>query len=435
MRTPLTLITIPILSATLLAGCASSGSASTASSNTTRSTTATASKSNTTPSDTSLSIREVFGDPAKPTTNLPARPEGWAHGPTSTSTVINPSSSSQTPSDSRSGTPATNRRVDLIGLYGEAISDSDDYDRSRPGRANISQVSFAVEGACFDPALNHKGTHIAFASTMHRDASDIYIKSINGTTVTQITSDPSDDVMPAFHPDGRRIAFASNRSGTWDIYITSIEGGAPVQVTNDPDAQIHPSFSPDGRMLAYCKYSSQSGRWEIWAVDLENPGVRTFLEYGMFPQWSPDIASSKLLFQRPRQRGSRLHGIWTIDYRNGEAINPTEIVSAANAAVINPSWSPDGRRIVFVSVLDPDGATDGRPDQSDVWMINVDGSNRIKLTDNQFANFQPVWASDGRVYFVSNRSGIDNIWAISTERAISMPRGREMAGADVDQDR
>jgi TolB protein len=326
------------------------------------------------------------------------------------------------------------RRVGMIGLYGEGISNGETRDQSRPGRANIAQISFAVEGACFDPTVNRDGTHIAFASTMHRDASDIYIKAVNGTTVTQITSDPSDDVMPAFHPDGDRIAFASNRAGKWDIYMTSISGGSPVQLTNDADQEIHPTFSPDGRMLAYCKFSTQSGRWEIWAIDLENPGVRKFLEYGMFPQWSPDVANNKLLFQRARQRGSRLHGIWTIDYRDGEAVNPTEIVSAANAAVINPSWSPDGRRIVFVSVLDPDRAVDGRPEQSDLWVVNVDGSHRVKLTDSQFANFQPIWATDGRVYFVSNRSGSDNIWAIATHNTTETTR-RDIGVVGVDPSR
>lgn len=377
-----------------------------------------------------MSIEEVFG-PDWATADRPRRDTGSTPTERQFTSVDLPTYSSPTaPPTSRS---RSGGNVGLIGLYGEGVSDSNTSDAARPGRANIAQVSFAVEGACFDPSVNRQGTHIAFASTMHRTSSDIYIKSISGTTVTQITSDPGDDVMPAFHPDGNRIAFASNRGGKWDIYITSTDGGAPVQITNDPDPEIHPTFSPDGRMLAYCKFSSQSGRWEIWAVDIENPGVRKFLEYGMFPQWSPDVASSKILFQRARQRGSRLHGIWTIDYRNGEAINPTEIVSAANAAVINPSWSPDGRRIVFVSVLDPDNGPAERPEQSDIWVVNVDGSGRTMLTDNQFANFQPIWASDGRVYFVSDRSGVDNIWAISTDRATNVMRGgTEFAGVDGD---
>lgn len=404
------LMILPLLTAALIAGCGS-----------TPKTTSTTSPADPPPAaEPSLTVEEVFGDDW----NSSAQPRQAAFSSPSTNALA-AIETSPTSSD-----PHNTRDFSLIGLYGEGIVESDSTDIQRPGRANLAQISFASEGACFDPAINRQGTLIAFASTMHRATSDIYIKSVSGTTVTQITSDPGDDVMPAFHPDGRQIAFASNRNGNWDIYISSVDGGAAVKITDDPDPEIHPSFSPDGRMLAYCKLSSQSGRWEIWAVDIENPGVRQFLEYGMFPQWSPDVANSKILFQRPRQRGSRLHGIWTIDYRNGEAINPTEIVSAANAAVINPSWSPDGKRIVFVSVIDPETAE--RPDQSDIWVINVDGSSRAMLTDNQFANFQPVWATDGRVYFVSNRSGVDNIWSISTGRATdNMPPRTDYAGVDV----
>jgi Tol biopolymer transport system component len=146
--------------------------------------------------------------------------------------------------------------------------------------------------------------------------------------------------------------------------------------------------------------------------------VRHFLDYGVFPSWNPEVAKNKILFQRARQRGSRDYSIWTVDYVNNEATSPTEIVSAANAALINPTWSPDGSRIAFVTVAEPSDHAGDKPTQSDLWVVNIDGSGRTSLTNGQFTNFQPVWATTGTVYFVSNRSGIDNIWAVSTSRAI-----------------
>jgi TolB protein len=350
------------------------------------------------------------------------------------------SAAEQRPLESQTETAAATRRAPappssaanptLVRLFGElpegrtVVPDS-----LRPvesGGGSLSQVSFAVEGACFDPAVDPTGTRIAFASTMHSPAANIYIKPVTGATVTQLTSGPSDDVMPAFDPSGTRVAFASNRSGQWNIYVTSIGGGLPAQLTSDGDPEIHPTWSPDGKMIAFCRFSSQSGRWEIWALDVDSPGVRHFLDYGMFPKWSPNAERSRILFQKPRQRGSRLHGVWTIDYANGQAMHPTEIVSAANAAVINPAWSPDGRRIVFVTVVEPErglptlstparAASIAGPEHSDIWVINADGSGRVRLTDGQHANFQPAWGADGRIYFVSNRSGVENIWAAVEE--------------------
>lgn len=310
-------------------------------------------------------------------------------------------------------------RAAVVGLYGELIADRHDDGAQADGSSNLAQVSFATEGACFDPTVDPTGEFVAFASTMHQQTSDIYIKARDGRTHTQLTTDPADDVMPSFSPTGKQIAFTSNRGGSWDIYVMSVNGGASVQITNDSDHELHPTWSPDGRMIAYCRYSSRSGVWEIWVVDLESPGKKQFLEYGMFPQWSPDVAQNKILFQRARQRGSRFHSIWTIDYIRSEAVRPTEIVSAANAAVINPTWAPDGRRIAFVTVVEPETQPGGHPNMSDVWIVNADGTNRTNLTNGQYANFQPTWGTDGTVYFVSNRSGVDNIWGVSTGRSFN----------------
>jgi Tol biopolymer transport system component len=188
--------------------------------------------------------------------------------------------------------------------------------------------------------------------------------------------------------------------------------------------------------VAYCRFGQQSGRWEIWVVDLAN-GVHQFLEYGLFPQWNPDPAKNKILFQRARERGSRLFSIWTIDYVDGEAMHRTEILAASNAAVMHPAWSPDGNRVVFVTVLNPDLQQDERPAQSDVWVVNLNGTGKANLTNGQYLNLYPVWSTDGTVFFLSDRSGTDNIWAVaagSTNDLRGFSDG-ELAATDPDLER
>jgi len=328
------------------------------------------------------------------------------------------------------------RHAALIGLYGELMNEPSHGGKRFDGAGNLAQITAVSEGACFDPDINYEGSIMAFASTQHGPTADIFIKSTAGKTQTRITADPADDVMPALAPDGRRIAFASNRSGNWDIYITTVDGGPPVQFTGDSSPELHPTWSPDGRKIAYCKLGTQSGRWELWVADVENPAAPHFLDYGLFPQWNPDPAKNKIVFQRARQRGSRLFSIWTIDCVSGEGLHPTEIVSAANAAVMHPSWSPDGNRIVFVTVLEPDAAESDRPQQSDVWVINLDGTSKTNLTNGRFLNLYPVWSADGTVYFLSDRSGTDNIWAVATGRTMDLhPSGESgLVTADPDGD-
>lgn len=322
-------------------------------------------------------------------------------------------------SDAADADGAGNRRVPLVGLYGELLADPDGgRSGAFDGTNNVTQVTFATEGACSDPDVDPTGRWLGFASTQHRATWDIYIKPVSGQTLTQLTTDPADDMMPTWHPSGKSLAFASNRAGNWDVYVTSIEGGQPMRITDGPEAELHPSWSPDGKRLVYCKLGSMSGRWELWVVEVDNPGVRRHLGYGLLPQWCPDSSRPRILFQRARERGSRFFSIWTVDYVNGEAVHPTEIVSASNAAAINPAWSPDGGRIVFVTVVEPQ-ESEGNPEQADVWVVNVDGSGRTNLTNGKFANYQPTWGVDGRVYFVSDRTGVDNIWAVTASRALA----------------
>jgi len=282
------------------------------------------------------------------------------------------------------------------------------------GGGNLAQVSFATDGGDYSPDVDRTGTFMVYASTQHRPTFDIYRKSVDGRTVTQLTTDPSDDLMPSIAPDGSRIAFASNRNGNWDIYMMPIGGGAPTQLTADSDEEVQPTWAPDGRRLAFSRKNGRTNTWEIWIIDTQNPGLRSYVCEGFLPRWSPDEKKDVVLFQRARQRGSRLYGVWTIELVQGEGLSPTEIVSARNAAVLQPGWSPDGGKIVFTTVVSPGGDSEW-PEQSDIWIINADGTSRVGLTNGRFRNMQPTWGADGRIYFVSNRNGLENIWSIAAD--------------------
>ncbi len=294
---------------------------------------------------------------------------------------------------------------------------------------NLRQITFANEGDDFDPAIDPTGKFVVYASTRHRPTPDLYLQSTNGSAVTRLTDDPAWDTMPTFSPDGKRIAFASNRAGNMDIYLMGLDGSQPVQITSDAAHDIHPSFSPDGRMLVYSTQSLSSGQWELVVVDLERPGQKHYLGPGLFPNWSPQ--GNKIVFQRARQRGTRWFSIWTIDFVNGEGLHPTELAASANAACLTPTWSPDGRFIVFCTVMNPMDANgqqgsevNPKPAQADIWVMNADGSGRVNLTGNAQVNTQPRWSSDGLIYYVSSpsRYAPENIWSLRPQRALAALR-------------
>lgn len=353
----------------------------------------------------------------------PPSPSGSAAGlPPGVSLVAGSSS------DLASGTARRN----LLRLYGTTQQRYPGREGPLDGTDNIRQVTFATLGSDFDPEVDPTGHWLVYSSTQHRQSADIYMKSIQGTAVTQLTNDPARDEMPAFSPDGKRVAFASNRSGNWDIFVTDIAGGQPMQLTFDPADEIHPSFSSDGKQMVFCAFSERSGQWEMVVIDLDNPSRKNFIGLGLFPQWSP--GGDQILFQRAREWGTRWFSLWTLDLINGEARRFTEIVACANAAAITPTWSPDGEHIVFSTVVNPGSEFhDEAPVQADVWIVAADGADRINLTNSSFANLQPTWSRDGTILFVSNRAhgGMENVWSIRPDVALQLARDSTMNVTEV----
>ncbi len=319
------------------------------------------------------------------------------------------------------------RSLTPLGLYGQLPTAQASVASPLDSPDNVIQVTFATEGADFDPAIDPSGQWLAYASTQHRATADIYIKRVDGTAITQLTSDPANDVMPTFSPDGKYIAFCSDRSGTWDIYLMEVTGGQTIKLTDGPTHDLHPSFSPNGKQLVYCSYGAQSGQWELVVIDIDNPSQKRYIAHGLFPSWSP--VDNRIVFQRARERGTRWFSIWTVELEGGQAVRPTEILSSTNAAVITPDWSPDGKHLVFCTVIDPSADETIRPTQADVWVVAADGTGRSNLTRSRFANLQPVWSPDGTIYFVSNRGkyGQENIWAIRPDAALRVAAGAKKA--------
>ncbi len=299
------------------------------------------------------------------------------------------------------------------------------------GMESLSQITFTGEGSSFDPCISRDGSVMVFASTQHRPTADIYLKPVHGRTVTQLTADPAHDIMPAISPDGQRVAFASNRTGSWDIFVMSSSGGKAVQLTSDSARELHPSWSPDGNKLVFCRLGEVSGRWEMWVMDLAKGTAAEFIGYGLFPRWCPvpgtgEDGRDKIAFQRSRERGDRAFSIWTVDYRPGDVTSPTEIASSTREALINPNWSADGRWITYASVPSGGAATDGsgRPKSADLWIASVNGFGRVNLTSGNFVNLAPTWGPDNRLYFVSDRGGNENIWSIGIDKALAAATGQ-----------
>jgi TolB protein len=310
-------------------------------------------------------------------------------------------------------------KAPLVNVFGE-IDGQQPKAKAEPGDFGFQQHTFSDEGYNADINVDATGRWMVYSSTHNSERPEIYLQRVDGTSVTQLTSDPSENAQPCFSPDGKTIAFCSTRAGNWDLYTMDTDGRTVTQITSGPSQDMHPSFSPDGSRLVYSSIGGRSGQWEIWVVTLATR-ERKMIGYGLFPTWSPEKGVERIAYQRARQRGSRWFSLWTLDLSDGEARRITEVAVSSNSAIISPCWSPDGKRLAFSTVVDPAQTNKGKPrGQQDIWIVDADGGGRHRLTDGTSTCLTPYWAGD-RVYFVSDRGGHENVWSVKAEAANVWP--------------
>ncbi len=223
---------------------------------------------------------------------------------------------------------------------------------------------------------------------------DIWVVAPRGGSEIQLTSDPAVDRQPAWSPDGRRIAFASKRDGNFELYVMSANGNAQTRLTRNGADDVEPAWSPSAKEIAFS--STRSGNQDIWIVRADGTAPRNLTSANpavdQQPAWSPD--GSRIVFSSLRpdlvSEGCRSE-LFSIDT---DGTNPVRLTSDT-ACQFSPAWSPDGERIAYVAEFEPNATTD------ELWIMNADGSGQAKLTEGIDPTSDVSWSPDGALLAVT----------------------------------
>jgi Tol biopolymer transport system component/DNA-binding winged helix-turn-helix (wHTH) protein len=265
-------------------------------------------------------------------------------------------------------------------------------------KRRVTSPPVSVVGDC-SPAFSPDGKRLAFVRVISALVGEIYLVSVNGGEPKRLTFDGAGVSNLAWTPNGREIVFGSRLGGKNRLYRIPVEGGGAEWLAATGSEAQYPAFSRDGSRLAWRQNTSDE---DIFRLGLKSGSenvppvvsliVSTALEAS--PRYSPD--GKRIAFVSNRSGSDE---IWVC---GGDGENPIRLTSFRGPLAGSPSWSPDGKQIVF----------DCRPEgNADIYVVSAEGGQPRRLTTDPAEDIVPSWSRDGRwIYFTSNRSGRLQIW-------------------------
>jgi Tol biopolymer transport system component len=244
------------------------------------------------------------------------------------------------------------------------------------------------------PAISVRAHRLVYS----RHAADDNIWRLDTRTgaATRFVSNTLRDLEPRYSPDGRRVAFTSNRSGQIEVWTAEADGSNQVQLTDmKTSITSAPRWSPDGRQIVFI--STLYGQSDVFVMGAAGGAPRRLTDtpsHDTAPAWSHD---GKWIYFSSNRGGD--FQIYKMPAAGGQAIQVTKKGGYA------PLESPDGRSIYYARRSTLDG----------VWQVPVDGGDEVQVTPgiDLWGNFAVV---DSGIFFVPKEKGAIQFFDFATRQ-------------------
>lgn len=203
-------------------------------------------------------------------------------------------------------------------------------------------------------------THIAFCY-----GSDIWVADLNGTNVLRLSSTPAVESNPHFSPDGKLIAFTSNRSGIASVYTVPVDGGDATRLTWHPSSSRVVGWTPDGKNIVFAspRNTAPRGFDRLWTVPADGgPAKLLTSQWATSGSFSPD--GNKMIIDRMDR--------WDVEWRNYRGGQNTPLI-----------------------------------------ILDLNDLSEVLLPNESTTDIHPLWMGD-KIFFLSDRDWTSNIWSYST---------------------